>query len=58
MTYASRNLPATPLAGVEPPPPPTRRQFEIASFYDALSAAFGAAFGDDEPSRSDEPPMR
>jgi penicillin-binding protein 1A len=55
MTYASRNLPATDLPGVEPPPAPSRRQFEIADFYDALSAAFGSVFSDDE---TDERPRR
>ncbi|MBU6372778.1 MAG: PBP1A family penicillin-binding protein [Alphaproteobacteria bacterium] len=60
MTFAQRDLPNTKLAGIEPPPVPTRRQFEIADFYDALSAAFGSVFGDedDETRAPAAPPIR
>ncbi len=49
MTAASRGLPARPLPGYDLPARP-ERDFQLATFYDALSAAFG--FGDKD---SDEP---
>jgi penicillin-binding protein 1A len=50
MTAASRGVPPRPLPGYNLPPRP-ESDFQRATFYDALSAAFG--FGD---KNSDEPP--
>lgn len=54
MMAASRGLPARTLPGYDLPVRP-ERDFQLATFYDALSKAFGFGDDDDDDSRRDEP---
>jgi hypothetical protein len=50
MTAASKGLPAKPIPGFDLPGR-SERDLTLASFYDALSKAFGFGDDDDEDSR-------